>query len=221
MAALPLPLHNPGSWVALVPRGAQEIRQSTLITKATETWSIFHQKNPGRTRSAHQTLSKQVLMYTHSCRAASLCCLLHFNIVNRACWSTHSALLTSIIYDGMWNWLWLKDSYWNKMSFSIIDTHTQMSIFQWSPIGTTCLALSSWQQISPVAKIQVTALERLSRLRTAEVKWFSLCITAWKVNCEDDVRLSAVPRWINDKLCSKASCDHFLYFLSNRAGNMH
>lgn len=139
-------------------QGDQEIRQPTLITKATEIWSIFHQKSSERTRFANQTLSNQVLMYAHSCRAASPCCLLHFNIVNWACWSTHSALLTSIIYDSMWNWLWLKDPYWNKMSFSVIATHTQISVFQWSPIGSTCLTLSSWQQIFPSGKIQVTAL---------------------------------------------------------------
>lgn len=50
-----------------------------------ETGSTYHKKDPKGAKSANQTLSKQALMYTHSGRAAFLCCLLHFNIVNRAC----------------------------------------------------------------------------------------------------------------------------------------
>lgn len=152
-------------------------------------------------------------MYTHSCRAASLCCLLHFNIVNRACWSTHSALLTSIIYDGMWNWLWLKDPYWNKMSFSIIATQINLC-FPVIPLREhlhnpefMTTDISSWQNTGDCIVIIV----KLQDGRGQAI----LHMTTGKGDCGDNAGLTGVSRWINDKLSSKASCDHFWYFLSN------
>lgn len=85
------------SWTVLPPQHAKKSRQ----VKTKEIWSIFHQKDPKRTESANHILSKQGLMCTPSCRATALC-LLHFNIVNSACWGTCCALLTSTIWDGKW-----------------------------------------------------------------------------------------------------------------------